>query len=226
MITACFIFIVLGTLGALFLSVNALQKSGRLGAEGGRKMVHVGMGVIGLSLPWFFKTAGPVWLLGVLGGLAVAVVRFVPAATRRFGAVLGGVGRASNGDLYFPLGIALAFTLARGIPVFFCGAVGVLAFADTAGALVGTRWGRHPYSVFGNRKSLEGSAAVLFAAAGWVALSFAALGHDSWPASLQGGLLVGIAAMVIEAVSWRGLDNLLLPVAVVELMAIWTHRIS
>jgi phytol kinase len=224
MIVACFIALVLGALSVLLFGVNTLQRRGRIGPEGGRKLVHLGMGLVGLSLPWFFRDARPVWLLALVGGVVVAVVRFVPAATQRLGGVLGGVSRSSLGDLYFPLGVALGFTLAHGDPVLYCGALGVLVFADTAGALVGVQWGRLRYSLFGNRKSIEGSAAVWLVSAVWLALVEITLGRSEWPVALLGGVLAAAAATVIEAVSGRGLDNLLLPVGVVGFMALWNDR--
>ena len=52
--------------------------------------------------------------------------------------------------------------------------------------------------------------------------SLAIFGGQSSPSVLAGGLLLGIAAMVIEAAAANGLDNLLLPLAVVGLTKLWT----
>jgi len=220
MTTALFSVLVLGVLALLFGAVDALQRRGRLGPEAGRKTVHIGMGLVGLSLPWFFRTAGPVWFLAGLAAVFLGSIRLVPAVGRRLGNVLGGVDRASLGDMFYPMGVAAAFCLGEG-KAAFCGAVATLAFGDTAGAMVGPRWGRLRYSLFGNHKSVEGSGAVLLTSAAWIAGLLLVLGHETLPAALAGALLVATAAALIEAASWLGLDNFLLPVAVAWLAGAW-----
>jgi len=220
MTTAWFAILVVAALGLLFGVVDALQRRGRMGAEAGRKTVHIGMGFIGVLLPWFFRSPGPVWLLCALAAAFLGSVRMVPAVGRRLGKVLGGVERTTYGDMFYPLGVAAAFTLS-GEKAAFCAAVGTLAFGDTAGAIVGPRWGRLRYAFLGCRKSLEGSCAVLLTCAVWTGCAMAFLGGASLPSAAAGAVLVSTAAALIEAASWCGLDNLLLPVAVVWLVRIW-----
>ena len=221
---AVFMAMVLGALAGLMAGARALQAGGRVAPETARKIVHIGMGVVSLFLPWIFVGAGPVWMLALLSAAGLVGVRLIPGAMRRLGGVLYGVGRFSLGEIYFPLGVALAFTLARENRAAFCGAVGVLAFADSAGAMVGSRWGRRRYALRGHVKSIEGSAAVLVTSILWTTLSLAVLGGGSWMSAVAGGLLIGAAATVIEAVAGHGLDNLLLPLAVVGLMKVWGNE--
>lgn len=205
---------VLGALGGLMLLVRAAQQAGKLGAEAARKMVHLGMGSICLSFPWLFGDAlWPVWALAVAAVVALAAVRMVGVLRTHLGNVLGGVGRASWGELYFPVGVALVFTLARGRPEYFCIPVAILTYADAAGALVGKRFGRTRYEAVESFKSAEGSAAVLLVT--WLCVTGGLALFTQWPAwhGWLVGLGLGLFAMLVEAVSWRGLDNLLLPLA-------------
>jgi phytol kinase len=209
---------VIAALAGLMLAVRLMQARRWVGGEVGRKLVHAGMGLIALALPWIFPDARPVWILAVLAILLLAAVRLVPAMTQRFGEVLGGINRASWGEIFFPIGVATAFTLARGQPAAFCGAVGVLALGDTAGALVGTRWGRRRYTIFGHIKTWEGSAAVWLVSSACIAIASAALGPPTGPAGVLRALLEGAVAALAEAMLPYGLDNLILPVLVVVLM--------
>jgi phytol kinase len=211
---------VIAALGILMLAVRALQGARVVGPEVGRKLVHAGMGAVALAFPWLFRDGRPIWALAAVSIVLLGVVRFVPAAGRRLGAVLGSVDRASLGEMFFPLGIALAFTLARGRAAPFCAGVAVLAFADTAGALVGTRWGHHRYAIGGGRKSVEGSLAVWGVAFLCVAVALAAQGSGSAWSVVAAALLIALAASAVEAVAAFGLDNLLLPAVVVGLMRI------
>jgi phytol kinase len=216
--------LILGALGLMLCGVRLLQSAAGVGSETGRKLVHMGMGLIALTLPWLFSNAGPVWLLAALATAALLAVRFIPTFTRHLGGVLGGVQRFSLGEVYFAPGVALAFTLAGGNRAEFCGAVGVLAFADSAGALVGTRWGRLRYPTLGHAKSAEGSAAVFVTSVLCVMVAAAVLGGEAWTVALAGAVLAGVVVTVVEAVASHGLDNLLLPSVVVGFMRIWGGR--
>jgi len=219
------IVLVLAALGALMAAVHALQRRGAIEPEVARKAVHLGMGVICLTLPWVFAAAWPVWLLAGLAIAELAAVRLLPALRDRLGQVLGGVGRASLGELYFPLGVAVVFTLARGRPAFYWVPVGILAFADAAGALVGQKWGRNRYEAVENTKSVEGSTAVLLVTWLWTTSGLMAFTALPWLPAWLTGLGLGLFALLVEAVSWRGLDNLLLPLAALAQLEM-TARLS
>lgn len=204
--------IVLLALGLLMPAVNVLRHRGYLQAETARKCVHLGMGTLCLSFPWLFHEPWPVWLLAALAVLALGSVRWVPGWRRRVGGVLHDVDRSSCGELYFPLGVAMVFTLARGEVLMFAIPVALLTFADAAGALIGTRWGRHPYVTLEGTKSIEGSLAVGVTGLGVSALPLMLTGHG-WLFSLTIGAVVGLFALILEAISWHGLDNIFLPLA-------------
>jgi phytol kinase len=93
----------------------------------------------------------------------------------------------------------------------------VVAWGDAVGEPVGTRWGRHRYSVpsiagVAATRSREGSAAVAFASA--LAAFVALLASGVAAGSAAGAaMLIGLAAAIVEAVSHHGLDNLTLQVA-------------
>jgi phytol kinase len=206
------IALVLVTLGALLLGVKAVQARGRVGAETARKLVHLGMGVVCLAFPWLFAEAWPVWALAALAGVGLGALRVVPRLRRELGGVLHDVNRASFGEIYFPLGVATVFTLARGDALRFVVPVALLTFADAAGALVGKRWGRHKFATLESEKSVEGSLAVGVTGLVCAAGPLLAAGHE-WRAAFLTGAVIGLFALMLEAISWRGLDNIFLPLA-------------
>src|SRR5512142_3371988 len=101
-------------LSALLGGLRLLQRRWAIDAEVSRKAVHVGMGLTCAALPWLFDAAWPVWLLAAVAGAALLAIRLVPALRAAVGGVLGGVERQSWGELWFPVGVAAVFTLARG----------------------------------------------------------------------------------------------------------------
>jgi phytol kinase len=101
----------------------------------------------------------------------------------------------------------------------YVAAIGTLAFADAAAALVGRRFGRHGYAVGHARKSLEGSCAFFAVAALLCAL-------------LPGGgnvFAVGVFALattLAEALAGDGLDNAAIPLAGITALRLFSGGFS
>ncbi|HEX2167997.1 MAG TPA: hypothetical protein VHG09_12255, partial [Longimicrobiales bacterium] len=92
-----------------------------------------------------------------------------------------------------------------------------VAWGDAIGEPVGTRWGRHRYSVpsiggVSATRSLEGSSAVLVASATASALALIVAGIDT-SAGLRAAAIIGIVTMIVEAASHHGTDNLTIQIA-------------
>ncbi|WOB47947.1 hypothetical protein NYR97_11645 [Xanthomonas hydrangeae] len=119
-------------------------------------------------------------------------------------------GTVSWGDLWFPVGLGGTAILFGAQSAEWLAAALVLTLADSAAALTGTRFPSPGYRIAGGRKSLGGTCACLIAASVCIVLAGWASGLNwSWIGCF------GLAAVVttVEAVSTRGLDNLLLPLA-------------
>ncbi|MCH2169853.1 hypothetical protein MK489_03630 [Myxococcota bacterium] len=153
-----------------------------------RKALHILSGTTAFSFPWLFESPEPVWLLC---GLILLLL-----VLRRGSEVTGGIERAGFGELFMPLAIAILFTVSRGQPPILYGLpLFYLVFADSFAALLGARFGTHPY---GN-KTLEGTA------------TFAILALFASLAVLSPGPALIMAATALEHLSWWGADNLTVP---------------
>lgn len=212
--------IVLVTLGATLACLH--RASHRRDPEAIRKALHVIMGALTLSFPWLFLDLWPVLLLAACALAILSALRCNRRLRASLGRVLFGVSRTSCGEIYFVLGTAAVFVLAAGNALLFCIPMLLLTFADAAAALVGTCYGRHRYADGGAQKSLEGSGAfftVGLLCAWFPLMLFTTL---SGPQVVMVALCVALAATILEAVSSRGLDNLLVPLgAFVVLEASW-----
>jgi phytol kinase len=194
-------------------SLSIYQRKCEPDAEAVRKLLHIGMGVFALSFPLLITAR---WQALVLCGatmLLLLAVRTMPLLQRRFGAVLGSVQRRSHGELYFVLGVTTLFCLARHSILLYAIPLLILTFADAAAALIGARFGRHRYRSIAGEKSLEGSGAFFVSAfvATFLLLVFVAALQAPFAALLA--LALALPLTLVEAVSWRGLDNLLLPMS-------------
>lgn len=203
---------VLAILGALFVVLRAYGAVAKPHPELLRKAMHIGMGLVTLSFPWVFTTSWPVWLLAGLALAALIGVRRIRAVRESFGAVIHGVERDSTGELLFPVAVAAVFELARGDWVLYVVPILLLALADALAALIGVRYGKIHYStVEGTTKSIEGSVAFLvvaFIATEVVVLLGSEMGRAE---TLLVALQVGVVLAMVEAVAWKGLDNLFVP---------------
>src|SRR5436309_1349572 len=223
------IVLVLVALLGLQLGVRLWRRSHPQQAELSRKVMHVSLGLLTLTFPWLFDQAWPVFV--VCGGIALwlVAVRRLALVHSHFGGAIE-VARASWGEVYFPIGVALLFVLSAGNPILYCVPLAILTLADTAAALVGSEYGHWRFTTLeGGKKSAEGSIAFFLVAyfAVHVPLLLAT------PIERLDVLLVAVTLAVLvtlfEAIAWRGLDNLFIPlggfVLLRELPGFGTNRL-
>jgi phytol kinase len=220
--------LVLAALGGLLLGLRLYQRLAAPHPEWVRKLLHLGMGLVTLSFPWLFDAGWPVYLLAGASLAGLLAVRLLQGLKDSLGQVIGGVGRFSLGELYFPLAVAVLFYLFQreegsfahrailyGIPI------GLLTLADAAAALVGVGYGHYRYATADGQKSVEGTFA-FFTCAFFVAHVPLLLGTQTGRAeTLLIALLLAWLAALFEAIAWRGLDNLLLPLVSFLLLKIY-----
>ncbi len=199
--------LVLLALGLLFVVANAVKVS----SEVSRKLVHVGMGLVCLSFPWVFRELWPVLLLGCLSVLSLLLVKCIPALRDSVGSCLHDVKRASLGDIYFAAAVVLLFWLSGGDKILFSVPLLILTIADATGALIGIRYGKTPFATLSGEKSAEGSTTFFltaFLSAHIPLLLFTETGRAE---TLLISITLAMMVMLVEAISTRGIDNLLIP---------------
>lgn len=177
-----------------------------------RKLVHVGMGLVVLPFPWLFPSPWPVVALAVLSVTGMLLLRSLPALRQGPGSVLHAVQRQSLGEICYPIAIAIVFVLKRDQPLLFVIPILILALADAVAALIGITYGRLHYSSTDGSKTAEGSLAFFIVAFLSVHIPLLLLTDVGRAQTLLIALVLGILAMLTEAVAWRGLDNLFVPV--------------
>lgn len=197
-----------GLMGA----IRIFQKRYAPHPEWCRKLMHIGSGIVALSIPWLFQRTWPVLILCAGSGAGLLAIKHLKFLKQNIGRVVGEVERKSSGDIYFPLTIAVLFLLSKGDPLFYCIPIMILTFADAAAALVGIFYGVLHFKTRDGVKTIEGSLAfflVAFICAHIPMLLFTDLGSQE---ILLIAFLLAFLLMIVEAaVGWKGLDNLLIP---------------
>ncbi len=198
--------LVLGWLAAVGGLSESLRRLG-YGAEITRKVVHIGAGHVILFAWWL---AIPAWVglaaSGLFSGVALLSYRLpiLPG--------INGVGRKSLGTFFYALSIGLLIIWFWPLQQPQYAAVGILTmtWGDGLAALVGQRFGEHPYQIWGEKKSWEGSLTMLlvsFTVCAGILFGVQGAGAATWGAALVGA----IAATILESVSKYGIDNLSVP---------------
>jgi phytol kinase len=211
------IALVLGLLAIALAALYRYQERRDPPGERVRKFFHIVGAAIGLGLPWLFDRVWPVVLLGGAALLGLVAVRCSKRLRVGVGRVIHDVERRSFGDLCFPPAVCLVFILTGGDRLRVAIGLLPLMLADPAAAFVGCRWGRHRYRIPGGEKSLEGSAA--FFAIAFVCVAGLLVGAGGQlPLSAIGA--IALTLTMVEALTARGLDNLMVPLTAVLVLGV------
>lgn len=205
------------SIGLLLSVMTAVRLAARqldLSAELQRKIVHVATGFYALTLPVVFTDRWPVLLLVALSVSVMLILRLPAVTATGLGSALHAVNRKSYGEIYLALAVGFLFFRSQENPVLFVLPVLILTISDAAAALVGTSYGRRLFAVEAGTKSIEG-VAVFFVVAWLLSMIVLTLAGNAPGASIVVlSLLVAAFSALVEAQSWKGLDNLFVPIGV------------
>lgn len=209
-----FLTSVLLVLGFLFLVLigEYFRKNNILKGENARKFVHAFAGTWAALWPVFLDLRS----IAVLCGLAaVAAILFRRLSIFRS---VYSVRRLSVGEILIGIGLAMSALLANNGAVF-SSAVLIIAWSDSAAAIVGLRYGKKKaFKILGSKKSSIGSMA-FFVSTVIVLMSYMyyTVGAEMFSnfAQLTGALGVSLfisgCLTVVELFGVYGVDNLTIP---------------
>ncbi len=215
--------LVLVSLTALVLLADAIRKRYQVEPKKTRMFVHIGVSLVIFFAPQIFTAKlYPALLAGIF-----IVVNY---ASVRLGLFKGmNVDRKNLGTVYYPVSfLILVLLLWDNYPYIVSTAMLVMGLADPAAAIVGTSLrNTHGVRAFGEKKTLEGAAAMLVIAslaalAGLMFYKFSAGALPAIPYASIFNICVAIGAMVaaIELVSPKATDNLTVPLSAAFLLLI------
>jgi phytol kinase len=193
------------------------------GADGEwiRKLAHIGTGLLSIALPWIFVGTFPILVICAASVALLLSLRYTPLGKKHLSGVLHDVSRQSWGELYFPLSVAVLAQLAHGDKLLYAVPLVVLTLADTVAALTGAEYGKHGYAGTGATKSIEGSIAFFCAAFFSVNVALVVFTEVGRIETLLIALDIALIVMLLEAIAWRGLDNVFIPLGVFILLKLY-----
>ncbi len=196
-----------GWVGGIFLFAELLNRYTPTASEIVRKVVHIGVGNV-ILLAWWFHM--PAWV-GISASILFGVVTLLSYRYPILPSV-SGVGRKSWGTFFYAVSIGLLIALfwLPGLPQYASLGVLVMTWGDGLAALIGQRFGKHPYLAWGILKSWEGSLAMAIVSYGVSSLILLIAQGSSWQTWTISLVVAGVATG-LEAFSRYGIDNLSVP---------------
>ena len=206
----------IGTIVIVGIVLAGLEWTGRkiqAQPETVRKWIHIAVGHwVFLALAWIDQ-----WYIAIVPLLFFTVVNLI--TLKRGDGQMNQVERVSYGTVYYPVALALLVMLFfEQEPMALVAGSMVLAWGDGLAALVGKRFGKTFYTRGNIKRSFEGTIAMFLASFLVLTVTFLFYDLPSWLAVSYGFLLANIATL-IEAVSYRDTDNLLIPLTIGALVA-------
>jgi phytol kinase len=172
-----------------------------------RKTVHIGAGHVILIAWWLAIPA-------IAGIVASVLFSAVALLSYRFPLLPGinSVGRKSLGTFFYALSIGLLVGWFWPLQQQAYAAIGILTmtWGDGLAALVGQRFGEHPYQIWGEKKSWEGSLTMLLVSYAVCASILVAVQGPVMATWLIAAAAAAIAT-ALESISKYGIDNLSVP---------------
>lgn len=217
-------------LAAVLFGVSRLAKLIKVDAEVQRKLIHISLGLYCLTFPYVFAHA---WEALATCALAVGVFMLARGRMRKsLGGGLHAVERTSYGELLFAVSVGLLFWLKDGHfisttmhhkpppgQILYILPILILTLCDALSALVGSRYGRRVFHIEEGKKSIEG--VVVFAVTAWLfsLIAFLLLTDIGRGEAVLLAFITAVFGALLEAASWRGLDNLFIPLGLYFLLS-------
>lgn len=194
--------------GAIVLTAELLHRYTTTDPEKIRKVVHIGTGQV-ILLAWWLEI--PAWV-GITASILASVVTLL---SYKFPILPGinSVGRKSLGTFFYALsiGILVAWFWPIQQPQYAAIGILVMTWGDGLAALIGQKYGKHPYKIGGIQKSWEGSLTMaLVSYLVTTLILFVVQGSTGQTYVVP--IAVALFATVLETFSKLGIDNLTVPV--------------
>ena len=215
LLVACYAYIVL-----VIVVSGKLESSLRVSSKARRKFLHMMIGNLPFIIPFFSFNSFPVNFPFFVAApfIFVSLLASSYSPSKWLSEKMKGLSMLTEGG--HQLGLVFYSISYTGLALFFSAkpyviAAGILpmAYGDASAALIGEKYGKRRYRVFA-KKSLEGSLAMFLVSFFSLATSLVFFSF-LYPLQLSNSILAALAAAVVavlaEALSPLGLDNLTVP---------------
>jgi dolichol kinase len=177
-----------------------------------RKILHIMTGNIAFLLPIFqtketmaFLAAGPFILFTFLMS-PYSPIKSIKGKTSSAGHGMGLV--------YYAISWTILAYIFFDHMVVIAIAIFAMSYGDGFASLLGMKFGKRKYKIFGDQKSYFGSISMFIFTFAMIIIAFLYYGLDITSYKLLIIAFIAMAAAIIEAITPRGLDNLSVPLSI------------
>ncbi len=201
------VFLVGAWLGIILILAESLNRVAKVDPEISRKIVHIGTGNV-ILLAWWLEI--PAWV-GVAAGVLSAAIAVISYQLPILPSV-NSVGRKSLGTFFYAvsIGTLIAWFWPLNQPQYAALGILIMAWGDGLAAVIGQNFGKHPYEVWGMKKSWEGSLTMCLVSYIICSLILLVVQGNIWQTWVV-AIPVALAATALETLSKVGIDNLTVP---------------
>ena len=182
----------------LFLSEKVLRSYPLVS----RKFLHIMVGNIFFILPLFEHA----WVMAFVAAAPFIVLTFLvsPYSPLKIVSETSAAGHGMGLVYYSISWTVLAYTFFSRPEIISIGIV-AMSYGDGFASLIGTRFGKRKYNIFGDWKSVEGSITMFFIV---MVVSAIALAYYAVPINIYAVVAAAFVATVVEGITPKGLDNI------------------
>jgi phytol kinase len=171
-----------------------------------RKIIHIGTGNV-ILIAWWLSI--PAW-----AGIGASILfSLVTLLSYRLPLIpdINNIGRKSLGTFFYAVSIGVLISgFWQFYPYYAVMGILIMTWGDGLAALIGQRWGTHPYKLWGMQKSWEGSLTMAIATYSISSTILLYVQGNTWQTWLVSGA-IALIATGLEAFSKWGIDNLTVP---------------
>ncbi len=193
--------------GSIVITAELLHRYTNASPEHIRKVVHIGTGNV-MLIAWLLQL--PAWV-GITSAVLAGIITLISYRLPILPGV-NSVGRKSLGTFFYSasIGILTAVFWHLNLPHYGVMGILIMAWGDGLAAIIGQKYGKHPYTIIGNTKSWEGTLTMLLVSYAIVSIVSFSVQGNIWQTWVV-GIPVAIAATAVESIAQWGLDNLSVP---------------
>jgi phytol kinase len=173
-----------------------------------RKIVHIGTGNV-IVIAWWLDIPA---FVGIYASILASIITLL---SYKFPILPGinSVGRHSWGTFFYAvsIGVLVAVFWHLHQPQYAVLGIMIMTWGDGLAALIGKRFGKHKYIIFGAGKSWEGSLTVTLISYLICATLLLLTQGNIWQTWIV-SLIVACIATILETFSYLGIDNLTVPI--------------
>jgi phytol kinase len=173
-----------------------------------RKIVHIGTGNV-ILIAWWLDIPAYVGITAAVFASIITLLSYqfpiIPS--------INNIERHSLGTFFYAVSIGVLVGVFWHLyqPQYAVLGIMTMAWGDGLAALIGKRFGKHKYIVFGSQKSWEGSLTVTLISYFICATLLLVTQGNIWQTWIV-SLIVAAIATILEAFSFLGIDNLTVPI--------------